>query len=192
MAIAFMKHDAHLTADVFKFRQERHLGVFTCKRVAEGAPILHVSHEEDGDWQFLCGGQHWSVQGVEKDDGDDELPEFAYTIGLYQSYQQPEIIIVGLSLPTMSALMNICGDKVKAGEKLPLDTPVPGVLPGYQVRFRAVRELATYAEYLGYATWFYSGPEFPVIQLVWPDKAGRFHDDATAGPGLHKRQPLLP
>ncbi len=35
-----------------------------CGRVAEGAPILHVSHEADGDWQFLCSGQH-------EDDGDD-------------------------------------------------------------------------------------------------------------------------
>lgn len=24
----------------------------------DGAPILYVSHDEDGDWQFLCGGEH--------------------------------------------------------------------------------------------------------------------------------------
>jgi hypothetical protein len=30
---------------------------FTCKRVWEqGEPVLHVCHDLDGDWQFLCGG----------------------------------------------------------------------------------------------------------------------------------------
>ena len=24
----------------------------------EGKPILYVSHDEDGCWQFLCGGHH--------------------------------------------------------------------------------------------------------------------------------------
>ena len=24
----------------------------------EGKPILYVSHDEDGYWQFLCGGTH--------------------------------------------------------------------------------------------------------------------------------------
>jgi hypothetical protein len=30
--------------------------VFICTRVFEGAPVLHVTHDEDGSWQFLCGG----------------------------------------------------------------------------------------------------------------------------------------
>lgn len=32
---------------------------FTCCHVLnENKPILYVSHDEDGYWQFLCGGQH--------------------------------------------------------------------------------------------------------------------------------------
>lgn len=38
----------------FKFREERDLGVFTTRQVLEGNPILRVSHDADGDWQFLC------------------------------------------------------------------------------------------------------------------------------------------
>lgn len=26
--------------------------------VEEGKPVLFVSHDEDGSWQYLCGGQH--------------------------------------------------------------------------------------------------------------------------------------
>jgi len=42
----------------FRFSQPENLGVFVCENVLRGTPILHVSHDEDGDWQFLCGGQH--------------------------------------------------------------------------------------------------------------------------------------
>ena len=34
-----------------------HVGVFCCGRVHRNErPILLVTHETDGDWQFLCGG----------------------------------------------------------------------------------------------------------------------------------------
>ena len=33
----------------------RHVQGFVCKKVWEGgAPVLHVTHDEDGAWQFLC------------------------------------------------------------------------------------------------------------------------------------------
>ena len=32
---------------------------FTCRHVLnEHKPILYISHDEDGSWQFLCGGNH--------------------------------------------------------------------------------------------------------------------------------------
>lgn len=35
------------------------LGVFTCTHVLEGGqPVLHVCHDADDDWQFLCGLNH--------------------------------------------------------------------------------------------------------------------------------------
>ncbi|MDU1891822.1 MAG: DUF4262 domain-containing protein [Dysgonomonas sp.] len=36
----------------FKFYEERNLGVYTTEDVLEGAPILYVYHNENGDWQF--------------------------------------------------------------------------------------------------------------------------------------------
>ena len=42
--------------DAFDFKEARNRAVFICKRVSEGAPILWVTHDSDGEWQFLCGG----------------------------------------------------------------------------------------------------------------------------------------
>jgi hypothetical protein len=48
--------DGHKLADRFEFSAARNTAVFVCWRVRDGAPVLHVSHDSDGDWQFLCGG----------------------------------------------------------------------------------------------------------------------------------------
>jgi Domain of unknown function (DUF4262) len=37
------------------FHDGTNLACLTTRRVLEGLPILHVSHDGDGDWQFLCG-----------------------------------------------------------------------------------------------------------------------------------------
>ena len=43
----------------FPFREAPETAAITCCHVMAGAPILRVTHdEEDGMWQFLCGGEH--------------------------------------------------------------------------------------------------------------------------------------
>ena len=44
---------------VFPFGDAPNTACFTCTHVLEeGKPILFVSHDEDGYWQFLCGSNH--------------------------------------------------------------------------------------------------------------------------------------
>ena len=43
----------------FPFADAPNTACFTCCHVLEeNKPILYVSHDEDGYWQFLCGGAH--------------------------------------------------------------------------------------------------------------------------------------
>ena len=43
----------------FPFADAPNTACFTCCHVLEeNKPILYVSHDEDGYWQFLCGGTH--------------------------------------------------------------------------------------------------------------------------------------
>jgi len=44
------------TKSAWPFAEAKNLGVFTTKLVLEEAfPIMLVTHDDDGDWQFLCG-----------------------------------------------------------------------------------------------------------------------------------------
>jgi hypothetical protein len=48
-----------VTAASFLFEDDPHTATFVCTHVWDaGAPILYVSHDGDGAWQFLCGGDH--------------------------------------------------------------------------------------------------------------------------------------
>jgi hypothetical protein len=72
----------------------------------------------------------------------DYLPGFAYSIGLYQKFQHPELICFGLDQDVLGAVLNHARDLIEAGERL-----VPGIeyagfleLPPYSNRKRYVPE----------------------------------------------------
>ncbi len=224
--------------------------VMSCRRVVEGAPILRVSRDDDGEWQFLCGEAHgegsgcspkmvtlshvlkldgsvkevadlctrgsasrnaaggewavhdghedvvldhvrrfgWHVAGVEEGESG---PAFAYSIGAFQSFGLPEIILFGLPMKSMQSIINVCVDEFKAAGGPPkLGEPVQGILEGFPVVFRKVGE-DYFRGYLGYALWFYKGRDFPVLQCIWPDKQGRFPWETGFSEDLLPQQPLL-
>lgn len=240
------------TVSDFKFKDPANTSVFVCGHVADGEPILIVSHDGGGDWQFLCGRPHgesaddkpvllclehvverdaslnalaemctnhhaerastedewvitddseafieqcvaeigWSVEAIEAGRGEDE-PPFAYTVGLHKSFSHPELIVVGLPPDVAIGVLNGCGERVKEGLPLPVAERIGGILEGYDVTFRPVRDEERYREHVGYAIWFNKGTAFPLLQLLWPDKDGRFPGDPGAATFMAKRQPLL-
>ena len=119
------------------------------------------------------------------------LPSFAYTIGLFKNYKHPEIICFGLSNELFGALLNYAKDLIQEGEILKPNQLYPDFLEGYDVQFLEVKK-EHYADYLGYGYWFYGNTfEFPVLQLLWPDKKQLFTYEAGFNPNWQFKQPLL-
>ena len=51
--------DRHHKKKTFPFYDKPNTAVFTCVHVLnKERPILHITHDENGDWQFLCGDNH--------------------------------------------------------------------------------------------------------------------------------------
>lgn len=122
---------------------------------------------------------------------EDEVgPAFAYSIGIYKTLGQPEIVVFGLPLDTMRAVINLIGELARSGAPIRDLETSPDVLEGVDVRFRPFAK-KHYHEYLGYARWFYNGDNFPTVQCVWPDKKGNYPWDEAAPQWLRERQPLL-
>ena len=71
-----------------------------------------------------------------------------------------------------------------------LDTPLEGVVHGYPLRARSVQP-RWYGPFLGTASWFYRGAPFPVWQVLWPDRGGRFPWERESADHVSILQPLL-
>jgi hypothetical protein len=129
----------------------------------------------------------WHLVGIE----DGPEPPFVYSIGLYHTLGQPEIIILGLKdASTMGQIVNLIGDEMRKGTKFEDWFESEGILEGYNCIFRQVAR-EHYPEYLGYALWYYRPEEFPVLQCIWPDNGGRYPWQPGVSADIVNRQPIL-
>lgn len=134
-------------------------------------------------------GHGWVVTKVFRSRGETG-PEFAYSTGLFHSYEHPEVIILGLDLDIMHRIINNVGDAVKTGFQFKPGTEYQDVFARCACQFRSV-DVAHYKAYLGWSIWFYESYKFPVSQCFWPDREGRHPWDPSCTPGVVERQPLL-
>jgi hypothetical protein len=122
---------------------------------------------------------------------DDEGPPFGYTIGMLKTFGHPEFVVVGLTDPeVMHQFLNALGAEVKRGRRFASGDSTPGIIEGFEVRFAEVPRSA-YDEHFGYASWYYKGQTYPVLQCLWPDAKGNFPADADFDPDLRSLQPAL-
>jgi hypothetical protein len=99
---------------------------------------------------------------------------YGYTIGFGATYGYPEVVVMSLGVETTSVVLSRLAEMLRAGErpvanqKLDLDLTFPVVL-------RSV-EIDVARGHLALADAFYTvrGAPYEVLQLVWPDAAGRF------------------
>ena len=122
---------------------------------------------------------------------EGELPAFAYSIGLFKTFKQPEIVIIGLDLDEMHAIINDIGEEMRKGRRFESKREYSDLLANdVKLRMCAVQE-KHYREYFGYGIWYYKDCNFPILQAVWPAKDGHFPDDPEFPDRLRLRQPLL-
>jgi hypothetical protein len=99
--------------------------------------------------------------------------------------------VTGLRPESAKGLLNACGEHIKQHGALSLETPTEGVLDGYPIRAREVKERESKVEHIGYALWYYKEP-VALMQVLWPTREGVFPDEAEAPEDFKALQPLLP
>ena len=129
----------------------------------------------------------WHCIGVV---GDHKHEPFTYTIGLFQSYGHPELLVYGLPRDIAHSVLAIAAEAAATGTPIDLDKPTDMLLEGYPCVFVPV-PLVQYAEHVGFARWYYAGDSFPVQQVVWPSKDGLFPWHPHASLTLRAMQPVL-
>jgi hypothetical protein len=103
--------------------------------------------------------------------GDEHTPCFSYTIGLWESYGTPELIIFGLPPNVVRGMFHNAIEEIRGG-KVEFDRARWNtLLDGYSCESRPFH-LAHHEGHLNFANWYrgYRGEEGPVeaYQIFWP------------------------
>ena len=124
--------------------------------------------------------------------GDESGPEYCFSVGLYYTFGHPEILVMGLSHPVAHRFINLAAAHIATGRVFRAQERTDDLAEGFECSFVPV-SVAHYERYLGYGIWFYRQLKqpFPVLQLVWPDKQGRFPWESDYDERFQKLQPLL-
>ncbi|MFE2915242.1 DUF4262 domain-containing protein [Kitasatospora indigofera] len=129
----------------------------------------------------------WQVIGV---GGGGDVPDWAFTVGLWHSHRIPEIAMFGLDL---HGLMHWVGDAatlLRDGAPREPGTLLPDVVEGYRLRLQSV-DNSWYRPLFGTAGGFYRQAPVPILQMVWPDREHRWPSDEQASPGCRAQPNLL-
>jgi len=128
----------------------------------------------------------WSVVAVAE---ELEVPGWVYSVGLWHTVRSPEVCMFGLRGRDMHAWVNAVGQQVRAGQPLAAGEQRLGVLDGFPVVARPVHP-SWHDELLTLAVDFYRAT-VPAMQLIWPDRHGRFPWEPGAGERCRTHQPRL-
>ena len=121
---------------------------------------------------------------------DDSGPEFSYSVGLFESYGHPEIIIFGLRSELSLVLLNNMGHDIKSGKVFKAGEFDDGVLDGFLCYFGKVPK-KQYIDYVGWDRWLYGSNDFPLVQCVYPTVDGIFPWEKDFPKETHWYCPML-
>ena len=121
---------------------------------------------------------------------EDALPPFAYSVGITKTSNAPELVVIGLKQEIAHFIINEYNRRIRAGERFPADKQYGGFIDHFDVLAKAVDQ-SYYEEYFGYGLWFYEGPNFQVLQFVYPTTAGVWPWEPKASDWFRSNQPLL-
>ncbi|WP_285017260.1 DUF4262 domain-containing protein [Novosphingobium sp. fls2-241-R2A-195] len=128
---------------------------------------------DEGERQFLNVIKDHGWFHTRVFDGKDEHPDFSYTTGFSVNHGYPEIILFSLSKDVSHSILWDIWREIEAGTRPEAGTRVHGIFGNADAVLLPVAK-SSYEEHLGWNRWFYGNDDFDCLQLVWPDRDGRF------------------
>ena len=129
----------------------------------------------------------WSVSAVL---GDEIAPPWAYTIGLWLGYQGPELAMFGLPVEHMTIILNSVGERIANGALIEAGDQLDGICP-CSLAVRPVRASWRSTSLFAICDRYYGYVRPPCLQVVWPDRRGRYPGDPGFQHRYEGRQPML-
>jgi len=119
----------------------------------------------------------------------DYLPSFAYTVGLFQNFNHPELICFGLKGELANEILNDVGELIRKGEVIKIESNY-NLFEKSRAQFVNV-DKRSISDHFRYAIRYYNTSEFPALQLVWTDRNDKFPWEEGFEEVFRYKQPLL-
>lgn len=121
---------------------------------------------------------------------EDDLPPFAYSVGITKTSAAPELVVIGLKQPISHFIVNEYNRRVRSGETFVSGNRYSGFIEGFEVQAQKV-DPSFYEEYFGFNLWLYEGPHFEVLQFIYPTTDGVWPWEPDASDRFRSNQPIL-
>jgi len=112
---------------------------------------------------------------------------YTYTIGIYDTCGKPDLITAALHHEVAHSALNEAARRMRDGLDL-TQSRHSDLIGNVDCEFRPV-DPKWVAHLMNWANWYYSGSNYPVLQLVYPDLKNRFPEDE--GFNSNFNQPLM-
>jgi hypothetical protein len=111
--------------------------------------------------------------------GDAEGPTYSFTVGLFQTYQHPELLIMGLDAEVAHGVLSVAVQNIAKGHRYREGQRDDSLIENGFCHLKGIPS-RLHRQYMGYAVWFYrnSPSPFTALQVIWPDSEGRFAGEA--------------
>lgn len=120
----------------------------------------------------------------------EDVPNFAYTAGIEETWNHPELIVFGLDYEMSTRLLNETAKLIKEGAVFGDRSGRHRILDHFEVTFIEVpRDVADH--YLSETADHYDQGQFTALQILWSDSEGRFPLDADCSAEVKRFQPVL-
>ena len=113
-----------------------------------------------------------------------QLCSWNVTIGFHDTWNHPELIIIGRSRATAHHILDTIATGLDNDRRLDLDGPAETLIPGTLC-------FLLDSDNVGFARWYYRRRQFPPYQIVWPNHDGLYPWSPSATKEFREWQPAL-
>jgi len=122
--------------------------------------------------------------------GEDEHPPFSYSVGIQRSAGRPEVVVIGLEDELAQFIINEYNARVQRGEEFKPGQSYSEFIDRFEVAVEKVDQ-EFYAEHFGWNLWLYDGPDFHVLQIIYPTTEGVWPWEVDASDSFRTWQRVL-
>lgn len=131
----------------------------------------------------------WHCQMVFPVQGQPGTP-FAYTVGLMERYEHPELLVSGLPSEIAHQVLALAVEAIQGGKFFMHGDRSDRIARGYEVAFRTIP--VNHSSYpLGMANLHYGRRDYTALQIVFQDAGHRYPWDPECSPTFQKTQDVI-